>query len=375
MRVALVCTEKLPVPPIRGGAIQAYIDGVLPFLAARHAVTVISRTDPALPHQEEVAGVRYRRIPADGGAEAYAAGVAAFLATERWDLVELFNRPAFVSRFAQAAPGARLFLSLHNEMFKPDRIPPDEARHALGLLDGLIAISEFIGQGVARHYPEFAAKIRTVRSGVDLARFYPGPHPAEAELRYRYRLGDRPVILAVGRLSPKKGIHLILEAMERVRLTHPGAVLLHVGSRWYGRNEEDPYVVTIKRRAAALGDAVRLAGYVPYAEIDGYYGLASLFVCASQWEEPLARVHYEAMAAGLPIITTDRGGNGEVVSDGVNGLIARPHDRVEPFAAAMQALLDDPCLARRLGERGRAMAEAQFGWERVGRELLLCLEG
>ncbi|MFZ5827515.1 MAG: glycosyltransferase family 4 protein [Bacillota bacterium] len=375
MRIALVCTEKLPVPPVKGGAIQTYIDGVLPFLAARHEVTVVGRSDPALPDRERAGGIRYVRLPADDGPEPYADAVAAFLRTERWDVVECFNRPAFVERFASAAPGARLILSMHNEMFQPHRLPPQRARRVLGLVDTVVTISDFIGRGIARLYPGAAPKLRTIRSGVDLDRFRPGPHPSEAALRERYGLGDHPVILSVGRLSAKKGIHLVLAAMERVRLTHPEAVLLQVGSRWYGRDDEDDYVQAIKRHAADLGDAVRLTGYVPYAEIDGYFGLADLFVCASQWQEPLARVHYEAMAAGLPVITTDRGGNAEVVTEGHNGLIVRPHDRVELFAAAMQTLLDDQPLRERLGRAGRELAEAHFGWERVARELLGTLEG
>lgn len=375
MRMALVCTEKLPVPPVRGGAIQTYIDGVLPYLQAHHEVTVVGRTDPELPDREESGGVRYRRIPVDGGPDGYANGVAAFLANEPWDVVEVFNRPTFVERIAAAAPGARLVLSMHNEMFQPDRLPPRQARRVLEMVDAVVTISDFIGQGIARLYPKYAGKLVTIRSGVDLQRFVPGPHPEEAALRAKHRLGERPVILSVGRLSAKKGIHLVLEAMERVRLTHPDAVLLHVGSRWYGKNDEDEYVLAIKQQAGRLDDAVRLAGYVPYPSMDGYFALADLFICASQWEEPLARVHYEAMAAGLPIITTDRGGNGEVVADGVNGWIVRPHDRVEGFAAAIQGLLDDPLLRQRLGERGRQAAEANFGWERVARELLRTLEG
>lgn len=374
MRIALVCTEKLPVPPVRGGAIQTYVDGVLPFLQAHHDLTVVGRTDPDLPDRERLGGVRYVRIPADGGPDGYADGVASFLATERWDVVECFNRPAFIERFAAAAPGARLVLSMHNEMFQPYRLPPHRARRVIGLVDAVVVISDFIGRGIARLYPEAAGKLRTIRSGVDLERFRP-QHPAEGELRRRFGLGDRPVILSVGRLSAKKGVHLVLEAMDRVRLTHPEAVLLHVGSRWYGQDDEDGYVRAIRQQAAALGDAVRLAGYVPYAEVDAYFGLASLFVCASQWQEPLARVHYEAMAAGLPIITTDRGGNGEVVADGVNGFLVRPHDRVESFAAAIQALLDDTELRERLGRAGRGIAEANFSWERVARELLRTLEG
>ncbi|MBP2017831.1 spore coat protein SA [Symbiobacterium terraclitae] len=389
MRIALVCTEKLPVPPVRGGAIQTYIDGVLPFLSARHDVTVVGRTDPALPDREAVAlagpslpqgragggTVRHVRLPAEGGAESYGDRAAAFLATERWDVVEIFNRPAFVERIARAAPGARLVLSLHNAMFAPHRLSPAEARRILARVDAVVTISDFIRGSIARLYPEYAGKLRTIRSGVDLERFRPGPSPQSEALRARLGLAGRPVVLSVGRLSAKKGIHVLLEAMERVLLTHPEAVLVQVGSRWYGRDDADAYVQAVRQQAARLGDGVRMVGYVPYHEVDAYFRLGDLFVCASQWEEPLARVHYEAMACGLPIVTTDRGGNAEVVEEGRNGLLVRPCHRPEGFASAIQALLDDPDLRRRLGAEGRRMAEESFSWERVAREQLAVLEG
>jgi len=375
MRIALVCTEKLPVPPVRGGAIQTYIDGVLPFLAARHAVTVVGRSDPALPPEEEAGGARFVRVEAGDGPEAYAGRAAAFLARERWDVVEVFNRPAFVERIARAAPGARLVLSLHNAMLAPDRVSPGRARRALALLDGVVTISDFIRRTAVEHFPEFAGKFRTIYSGVDLDRFRPGPGPASEALRAELGIGERPVVLSVGRLSPKKGIHVLLEAMELVAGTHPEAVLVQVGSRWYGRDDHDDYVKAVVRQAARLGDCVRMVGYVPYREVDAYFRLADIFVCASQWEEPLARVHYEAMACGLPIVTTDRGGNAEVVAEGRSALLVRPHDRPEAFAAAICTLLDDPALRRRMGEENRRMAEARFGWARVATELLAVLEG
>lgn len=375
MRIALVCTEKLPVPPIRGGAIQTYIDGVLPYLAARHAVTVVGRSDPALPPVEERGGARFVRVSAEGGPAAYADRAAAFLATERWDAVEVFNRPAFVERIARAAPGARLILSLHNAMLAPDRIDPARARRILGLVDRVVTISDFIRRTAVQLYPEFAPKFRTIYAGVDLKRFRPGPGAASEALRAALGVGGRPVVLSVSRLSPKKGVHLLLEAMARVAKTHPEAVLVQVGSRWYGREDADDYVRALARRAAGLGDVVRMVGYVPYGDVDAYFRMADIFVCASQWEEPLARVHYEAMACALPIVTTDRGGNAEVVAEGRGALIARPHDRPEAFAAAIRTLLDDPALRRRMGAENRRLAEARFGWDRVAAELLAALEG
>lgn len=377
VKLALICTEKLPVPPVRGGAIQTYIDGVLPFLQERHQVTVISVGDRDLPDRSELSGVRFIRVPRGAGAADYFAGVATVLAQERWDLIQLFNRPAFAGAVTAAAPSARFILSMHNEMFQPHRLPPAEAKACLQQAEAVVTISDYIQQGIASLYPEFAPKLRTIRSGVDLERFRPiwSAEPERLAARADHGLQGRPVILAVNRLSEKKGVHVLLSAMELVLQKEPNAVLVVAGSRWYGSNDEDDYVRHVKERAARLGESVRLLGYVPYRRIPAIFLLGDLFVCASQWQEPLARVHYEAMATGLPILTTDRGGNAEVLDPGGNGLIVEPHDSPSAFADGILSLLADPERARLMGRQGRDAAQQRYGWARVATELLAVLEG
>ncbi len=65
MNVLMICTEKLPVPNIRGGAIQTYIGGVAPQLGQQHRLTIVGRSDPELPDAEIVDGIRYVRVPSD----------------------------------------------------------------------------------------------------------------------------------------------------------------------------------------------------------------------------------------------------------------------------------------------------------------------
>lgn len=371
MKICLICTEKLPVPPVRGGAIQTYIAGVLPYLKERHELTVISRTDPTLPEAEEAGRVRYLRVPAEERPEAYFHGVARLLSTCAFDIVLLFNRPAFLEMIAGAVGPTPILLSLHNEMMGPERLEPAAARTALERSAGVVCISEYIRNVVAADYPEFAWKLRIVRSGVDLAAFPPIWTADERRCQVRRQLGleGRPVILHASRLSPKKGNYLVVTAMREVLQSHPETILLMVGSRWYGNNDPNAYTRYLERLARPLGSGVRFLGWVPYGHMPDLFLAGDLFVHASQWQEPLARVHYEAMASGLPIITTDRGGNGEVVVDGVSGLIARPHDEPVAFARQMRRLIADPGLREALGRRGRALAEERYSFARVAREL------
>lgn len=376
MRICLVCTEKLPLPPVRGGAIQTYIAGVVPYLSAHHAITVVCRTDLVLTDREEIDGVRYVRLPAGLVPEDYCRNVATYLATERFDLVVIFNRPAFVPLLVDAVGGTPLILSMHNDMFNFDRFPLETARSVLERVSAVVTISDYVRETIDRLHPGYAAKLRTIRSGVDLVRFRPWWRARARRQRVRRRMGllGRQVVLHVSRLSPKKGNHLVLEAMEQVLQTHPRAVLLVVGSRWYGTNDPDDYTIALHLMALQLNDAVRFTGFVPPAEIPDLFLAGDVFVNASQWQEPLARVHYEAMAAGLPIVTTDRGGNVEVIEEGGNGLIARPHDHPAAFAAHIRRLLDDPPLRERLGRRGRALAEEHYAFRRVADELLEVFE-
>jgi len=371
MRICLVCTEKLPLPPLRGGAIQIYIDGVLPYLRRGHTLTVVCRTDPLLPDRERRDSVRYVRLPAGEGPEAYRDGVAQFLAHHPFDLVVVFNRPAFVPALAAAAPSTPFILSMHNDMFGPDRLAPTVARAVLDRVSAVITISDYVGSGIAQLYPHAVPKLRTIRSGVDTSAFLPAWADPDRREHVRRRLGlvGREVVLHVSRLSAKKGNHIALQAMRLVRPLRPEAVLLVVGSRWYGANDADAYTSDLFRQALTLGEGVCFTGFVPPDRLPEYYLAGDLFLCASQWQEPLARVHYEAMAAGLPIITTDRGGNAEVIIPGVNGLIARPHDEPRAFAAHILDLLGDPQRRAAMGVNGRELALERYTWERVAGEL------
>lgn len=374
MRTLLICTEKLPVPPVRGGAIQTYIAAVAPALARRHSVTILGVDDPHLPAQEERDGVEFVRIPG-GTLHTYEKGVVAYLEKEgrRFDLIHLFNRPRLVLPVQEAAPHARLILSMHNAMFRPGKIEPDEAEQAIEAVERIVTVSDFIGNGIAELYPSARQKLRTIYSGVDLDRFAPAWSAVARERRARLRaeqgLGDGPMILFVGRLSPKKGADVLVRAMDEVARQHPKAVLALVGSKWYGEDQVSDYVAYVRALAARAALRVHSTGYVDADQIHHWFAAGDLFVCASQWEEPLARVHYEAMAAGLPIITTDRGGNPEVVQGLGNGLVVEEPASPSAFAKPILKLLGDKRLREEMGRRGRALAEERFGWDRVVREI------
>lgn len=372
MKIAMICTEKLPVPPIRGGAIQQYVDAVLPFIQEEHDITVFSVEDPDMPQQEDNHHIHITRVNGSKKQE-YINNVISHI-NEKYDLIHVFNRPKWVNAIAEAIPDADISLSIHNEMFLPSKISKADGEKCVSKVKFITTVSRFIAEGIKKLYPETASKLHPVYSGVDIHRYQPvwsdEALQIREQLRAKYGLTDKKVVLYVGRLSPKKGAHILIKAVRKVLETHTDTALVIVGSKWYGENQEDSYVRQVQQMSHDLDTDVILTGFLPPEEVTSHYYLGDVFVCASQWREPLARVHYEAMAAGLPIITTDKGGNAEVIRGAGNGIVISEYNQPQAFADAITYLLDQPSIALEMGKRGRELAEKKYSWERVSADLL-----
>ncbi|MCE5172725.1 glycosyltransferase family 4 protein [Paenibacillus profundus] len=374
MNVLIICTEKLPVPNIRGGAIQTYIGGVAQQISSHHRLTILGRSDPELLGDEIVNGIRYVRVPSDGLFDKYAEGVIQFLnqRTEHYDLIHIFNRPRMVLPVRNSSPHSRIVLSMHNDMFHPAKIHHEEAHAVIANVERIVTISNFIGREILRYYPQAEPKLRTIYSGVDLNRFAPwmesqSAHQERQTLRAQHQLESKKVILFVGRLSRNKGPHVLVRAMSQLK--HSDAVLVVVGGAWYSDNRVSDYIAYVRALAERASLPVVTTGYVEAHDVHRWFCAADVFVCTSIWDEPLARVHYEAMAAGLPFITTARGGNPEVIMND-NGLLITDPDNPLEYAEKLNQLLSNMDNARQMGLRGRRLTEQRFNWDRVAQEIL-----
>lgn len=372
MRLAFICTEMLPSPAIRGGAIQVLIDGVAPIVAAKHRLTIYSVSDHELPYYEHRGLIEYRRF----NRNYYSKAVAGSLEkqTEPYDVAHVFNRPRNVRLYKQASPSTRFVLSLHNEMFKASKLSTEEGLACINSAETIMTVSDFIARTVTGRFPAAAGKVRTLYSGVDLERFQPVWSPAIQEIRKKLRLkhgvAGKKVILYVGRLSDKKGPHVLIKAFKQLADKYPDLALVIVGGRWFSDNTVTDYIRELYRLSTPVQDRIVFTGHISPMEIQNYFAMADVFVCSSQWQEPLARVHYEAMAAGLPIVTTNRGGNAEVIKNYHNGLVINDYTSPQAFYKALDMLLANPMMAATLGRCARQVAEAKFGFQRVAQDLL-----
>ncbi|WP_262059849.1 glycosyltransferase family 4 protein [Streptomyces sp. STR69] len=214
--------------------------------------------------------------------------------------------------------------------------------------------------------PEAAARMVQLPPGVDEKVFHPGS--GGAEVRARLGLSDRPVVVCVSRLVPRKGQDTLILAMPRILARQPDAVLLIVGG--------GPYEKDLRRlvRETGVGDSVRFTGAVPWAELPAHYGAGDVFAMPCRTRrggldvEGLGIVYLEASATGLPVVAGDSGGAPDAVLDGETGWVVRGGSP-EEAADRIVALLGDPELRRNMGERGRSWVEEKWRWDLLAEKL------
>lgn len=215
-----------------------------------------------------------------------------------------------------------------------------------------------------------ADRVRIIYPGVEPL---PPPQPPAAGLVSGWIQSGRPLLLSVGRLIRRKGVLEFIEhALPDIVREHPEVLLVVVGEEatqslaHHRERLRDDIVSAIGR--LALSRHVVLAGRIEDVDLYALLRSARLLLMPVRPTpgdvEGFGIVFVEAALAGLPVVATRIGGIPDAVQDGVTGLLTPPGDDAA-VAEAVKRLLKDEALARRLGEAGRARAQAQFLWTRI----------
>lgn len=211
------------------------------------------------------------------------------------------------------------------------------------------SISQFLVDSLGKKGIPFG-HVEVIPKGIPLERF-----PLKKELG---TLSQPARLLYTGRLHPEKGVHTLIRAAQQVAKTTPLEVTL-VGTG------ADAYVAQLEAEAAAGSAVVSFIGHVPYAEIPSLYRAHDLFVLPSIIGEGLPSTLQEAMASGLPIVSSGHGGQGEHLVSESNALLFPAGDE-EVLARQIQRLLTAPELRLTLARGARKTAEEQFSLKVYG---------
>jgi glycogen synthase len=370
-------------PPVLVGGLGRHVHALAEAMArAGHEVTVLSRHpgDPDVPYDEVSGGVRIVRVPEDPSLLSFADDLLAWTmalnhALTRAGLAVCAQAPPDVVHahdwlVAHAATtlkhhlGVPLVATLHaTEAGRHQGWLPGPLNRGIHSIEWwltyearrVIACSAYMRWEVTRLFELPPEKVDVLPNGVDAARWQVPPDQAAAARR-RWA-GDGPLLAYGGRLVHEKGVQDLLAAVPRLVRRHPGLRLVVAGT--------GPAAAALKERARALrlGRSVAFAGFIPDADLAALVAAADCAVVPSRYE-PFGLVALEAAAAGTPVAAADVGGLAEIVADGRTGVRFAAGDPAA-LAAAVDRVLADQVLARRLVRNARAVLAAEHTWAGV----------
>ena len=223
----------------------------------------------------------------------------------------------------------------------------------------LIVVSQSMKREFIRHYGNAAKNIIVIPNGVDTLRFHP-----TNRLLYRGQIRQEhgvsrsdPLLMFAGGDWERKGVRYIIEALPLLSKRNVKLIIIGSGDeKFYGQLAE------LKR----VRDRII---FVPHSSnLWAYYAASDIFVLPTIYE-PFGLVIVEAMASGLPVITSRVAGAADLIIDGVNGLLLRAPSDVNGLAAKIELLLSNAGLRKTMGERARETAE-KFSWDQVAQKTL-----
>lgn len=337
MKIAILTSGILPVPAVKGGAVENLTDFYLEYNNQHrlHDITVYSIFDEAVrEHPALLSKVNhYHYIDTDSTLakvrkrifhllhkheeyyhytiEYYLHQAIRHIRSQHYDLIILENRPAYALQLKKYTD-AHLVYHLHNE--KLDNHTPN-FQDIYDAAYRIITVSDYIASRV-KTININDTKCITVHNGIDLEAFAPDTKSTISRAALGLTEQDFLMVFS-GRINRDKGIMELVEAMTLLK-AYPAIKLLVIGSSFFGNNtSEDDFIKSLKDRAQELKGRIVFTGFIPYHQMPDYLRIADIAVIPSVWDDPFPTTVLEAQAMGLPIITTRRGGiPEEVTTDG-----------------------------------------------------------
>lgn len=390
LSIVVVVPEMLPVPAVRGGAVEHWVEESVRRMARPgRRLAVVSR--PA--GEARIAEVEHIAIPWTRAEmffqrikervswrnplrylakmqNVFSYGRRMARAVEDFDLVCIHNEPNLLALLPKR-PRQRIVLHMHNEHLTSRLFRPIY-RRALAKADKVICISEYIRRSALTHFPEYADRFKVVINSTDPEVFRPYGDEVQAQLKGLVEFDPAcQYLLYVGRLTPIKGVHVLIEAFGLIHRRLPQTRLIIAGSSFFDGAGRTPYQASLVELARPITDSILFTGFLPHEKLKYLYAAADVVCVPSVWQEPLGLVTLEAMASGSCVVASRVGGVPEVIQHEVDGLLVPPND-APALADAVCGILASPVRKLGIERRARDKVLHSFTWERLVSEIETC---
>ncbi|MCH5306818.1 MAG: glycosyltransferase family 4 protein [Prevotella sp.] len=384
MKVAVLTSGILPVPAVQGGAVENLVDFYLEDNEQKrlHDITVYSVWHPNVEQHPALRSEvnHYKYIKTSGlwvrlkrklyqlthGKGYYHHSIEYFLnealrdiRRQKYDIIVLENRPGYALKLKDATK-ARLVYHLHNDLLN------NETQNCQQIYDAawrILNVSNYITSRV-RTLNVQDTKCKTVLNGIDLKAF--APRTSSSSPRKEF------TIVFTGRLIPEKGILPLIQAMRQLK-EHTDIRLMVLGSASLGNHTSTSSFLHQLQEAAKGLESIIFTGYVDYVKMGQYLQQADVAALPSTWDEPFGLTCVEALAAGLPLVTTRRGGIPEVVDKSCAVIVDTDEHLTDNLAKAILDLYHHPEKCRKMSEAALKRSQL-FSKERYAHNFFTALQ-
>lgn len=386
MRVALVSSGLIPIPPTRGGAVEEYV-----YQLSRHlrrlgidAVVIDANYDSRVVY-EDVNGAQVVRVPTAKPSVGFkertlkellfGSTTASYINREGFDVVHANTAwVGFTLALRKSAGKLKsqgFVYTCHNPLWPEDRVHMREKivrlveGYTMKIADTVIALNNTMQRALTEKAKVDLRKMVIVPNGVDTEFFRPGLK--NEQILSEYGLEEQGYILFVGRVSPEKGVHILLQAFKQIVNDIPKDFKLVIAgplTSTFNSAEISGYAKAVMSYTKEkLGERVVFTGAIDRNSLRILYSNAYCFVLPSL-AEAFPMVLLEAMASGTPPIGSTAGGIPDIIIDNVNGLLFRKGDWRD-LANKLLTLVQDRGFRDKLSHNARKYVEENFSWGTV----------
>lgn len=266
------------------------------------------------------------------------------------------------SKFLRYYKSEQLFFHLHGNWF-----PTKTVSKTIG---NIISVSRFINNEYLKYNINQKLRSNIVYNCIDEDAFKKTISDTERqEIRNKYNFNDDDfIVLFCGRICADKGASELIEAVSNC---NKKIKLLIVGSHNFGAQESSPYIKQIKKICEDYNDKIKFTGFVLNSQVYKYYQSVDCMCIPSMWDEPGALVNIEAQWSGLPIVATDSGGEIEYLSNENTIFVERDGFVVKKLTEAFEFLYKNPEVRSDMAKKSKERA-AQFSMESYYKNYLTC---
>lgn len=372
MKIAIIGPQGLPIPAVKGGAIETLIDVITKENEREKKLDIDIYTvfdKEAIEESKKYKHSNYiflckskkyvfiknkfislfRKVLKKDFTYTYAKQIVKHMKKKNYDKVIIEGDSSLVVPISKIMDKEKIYLHIHHD---PRTTNHDKFREELSLCSKIIAVSNYIKDGLLYCVRDKNLNIEVLQNCTNTSIFNKDLYKNNNELKLKYGIKENDiVVMFTGRPVPQKGVKELLVAFKEVIKSHNNVKLLIVGNAGFGNSIKTKYDEELKVIADTIKEKVVFTGFIDNNQIPYIHSISDISIVPSIYNDPAPLVVIESVCSGIPLITTDSGGIPEYIDNDCAIIVKRDEDIIENLKKQIENLILDKALRESMVKR------------------------